>query len=224
MNGNPLILGGDKIRLVDEISVTIDRSTSDIAIDISSLSKVPGDWVICMLGLQSDSSLTYNISGYTEIANLDRSDTYDSILRVGRKTMPDPVDTTITITNGTSSDFDRGSVIVQSWRNVGSFGSSATDTAASTALADPPAVTVAAGNPVIFVAAVGHDEGNQTLGSSDATLTNQASNNVGTGDVSLAVGYVLSDGSSFNPDAFTFSESDSTANSWCACTFSLIGS
>ena len=133
------------------------------------------DIVVVYYGVSSTTDVDLSATGYTELADLYISDTYDANLFVGYKIMGSTPDTTITFSQTGSAD-NAGAASILVFRNVNTTTpidvTTTTATAANTVLANPPAITpTTAGAWIIYGASGAHNAGTQTYGIGPFTIT-----------------------------------------------------
>jgi hypothetical protein len=204
-------------------------SPEDITINLTGLTgglaSAPaiGDFVLIYWGVVNGLSTTP--TGYTSIASTGAIDTFSVGIRASYKFMGETPDTTAIIDNGTGDSDNAGASYVSVWRNVDTTTpmdvTATTANAASSVLANPPAITpVTAGAYIIAGGAGGHNGGNQTYSSSNLTQFLTVTGN-DTNDVTIGGGYNKWTSGAFDPAAFTFSAGSSTSYSWGAITVAL---
>ena len=224
--------GGSKVlTFVGSYAAALTASASDISVPLTSLtggvgsSPAEGDVVVVFFAINATSDLTYNIFAYDKIADLYANDTQDINLFVGYRVMGSTPDTTLTLTGGTTSASNGGSIVVQVWRNANPYippANATTATALNSYLANPPSITPGASGYAILCAGAGTLAGatasGQTYSSSDLTGFVSANGQGSSVDSIIGSGYKLGQpgGSPFDPAAFTGSASDSTNYSWAA--------
>ena len=184
-----------------------------------------GDLVVVYFGVSASGAVPLVIAGYTEVASLSASDTYDANLLVEYKFMGVTPDTTFTLIGGTDSENNGGAVVVQVWRGVDTVlpfdVTRTTDTGNNSVLCAPPAITpVTQGSVIVSGGAGAHNTGTQTYSSSDLSgfLSSGANDS---NDVTIGAGYFYWTAGVFNPAEFTFSAADSVSFSWAAVTLAL---
>jgi hypothetical protein len=211
---------------------TFDRagSTSTTNLSLTDLtggtSSAPaaGDIVFIAVATGSTTLRSQAVSGYTQIASLRADDSVDTNLWVGYKVMGSTPDTEVTIPSTGSVD-DAQTVAIQVWKNVHPDIFDVTSTTAisgNSVLANPPAITTLTKNSVLLViGAGGHQRGISTYNASYLSnfLTIGADSTydstIGFGSIDRPIA------GTYDPAAFTFGGSDSTAFSWAAVTIAL---
>jgi hypothetical protein len=190
-----------------------------------SSSPQDGDIVIVAIEMCGTTNKSYRISTYTQIADLYANDTEDSNLQVGYKFMSATPDTSVTITGGTGSTADAYAAIVHVWRGVDSTTPlDVTPTTASltnTGIPNPPAITPTSTGAMIVVAAgTAHTGGIDTFGATylDNFLTVGANDS---NDATAGMGNIAWTSGSYDPAAWTFSQTNSTAFSTNSVTMAL---
>ena len=187
----------------------------------------PGDLVVVAFATAGTAQFSAIGNGvYTTVARLYANDTEDTNLWVAYKFMPDPVDTSITLVNGTDNVSDAGTVAIHVWRNVDT--STPMDVTATTATRTnsgiplPPAITPTTSGAVILAAyAVAHNGGTDTYTNSnglDNFFTVGAND---TNDSTIGLGSYNWTSGSYTPPTPTWSNSNSTAYSSAAVTLAL---
>ncbi|MGD9506929.1 MAG: hypothetical protein AB7O95_01870 [Geminicoccaceae bacterium] len=207
--------------------------TTDKVVSLTSLTggtdSAPqaGDIVIAAFARANQYNLAaLLISGYTEIAQDTSGDSEGELaLLVAYKFMGGSPDTTITLPT-TNSTAAAGAVCISVWRNANPTTpldvAAASASGANSAIPNPPTITPATAGCVIFACGgAGHIRGTATFSSSDLTNFLTVGGN-DTNDISLGLGTKTNwTSGAFDPAAFTFSASNSTAYAWTAITFVL---
>lgn len=188
-------------------------TTSDVTISLTSLTgglatqPAVGDFVIIYFGTASTVDRDLVVSGYTEVVELYSNSTFDTNFVIAWKFMGATPDTSVTLTGGTFSIQDGGTVAVQVWRNVNV--ASPFDVAGSSGIGAGSRATfssitpVTAGAVILASAACAHNDGSRFYSQEDPDLTNLLS--VGsndTNDSTIGVGYKYWISGSFTPQAF----------------------
>ena len=208
-------------------------TTSNISVSLTGLtggaatSPSAGDLVIIAIEITGTSDKPYRISDYTLIADrYSNASTYDSNFQVGYKFMGTTPDTTATITGGTGNTADGFSAIVQVWRNVNS--TTPLDVAAqfasstSSGIPDPASITpVTAGARIIAAAGTGHNGGTDTFTASYLSNFLTVGREGTTNDSTVGMGNIAWTSGAYNPAAWTFSQTNSTAFANNSVTFAL---
>lgn len=212
--------------LVDTVIASSAGTTSDWIIDISGADIEPGDKVVAIFGAgTTPQNLSYRIAGFTEKLDLYEDSSFDCNLQVGVKEMSDPVDTSITITDGNGSSGASSALIVQVWRKAEGIGTVTSATEASVSGdANPPSISVVRGGvPIIVCGVTGHGRGSEQFTNSEL-LSFVSVPEIDNVDVTLGAGYLLSDGSTIDPAAFVFDDAASGGqHSWCSACLALDG-
>lgn len=185
-----------------------------------------GDLVIFCIGNASDGTTTINMgtSDYTSIVDLYTNDTYDTSLYALYKILS-TAETSISVDTGIASG-ESSTFYVSVWRNVDSVAPfdvlPTTATGISSILANPPSITpVTSGSYIVAVGAGAANAGIQTYSSTDLTDFQTRGVNASSIDSTIGGGYYQWTSGTFDPAAFTFSTSNSTAYSWAAATVAL---
>lgn len=201
-------------------------TTSDVTISLTSLtgglSSAPaaGDLVIVYFATGSTTDRNLVVANYTSVADLYSNDDYDTNLEVAYKFL-DASDTSITLTGGTFSASDAGTVAIQVFRNTNPLSISATtSTGVNGGQPNPPSITpIQAGSIVVAGGASGHTGGTLTFTSSDLTdFITVGSND--TNDSTVGMGYYRWLSGAFDPAQFGGGTTAITA-SWAAATLSV---
>lgn len=219
-------VGGTTAQITGSTATTTNVSLTGLTGGLASAAAA-GDLVVVYYGVGSTVARTLTITtGYTSVASLTISDTYDANLVVAYKFMGATPDTTVTV-SATGATADSGAVALQVWRYVDSVfpidATSTTATSTNTVLVNPPAITPATAGALIIAGGAGaHARGVATYSSSDLSnfITRGGIDN--TNDVTVGMGSRAGvDGTAFDPAAFTFSAADSAQYSYCAVTMCL---
>lgn len=165
-----------------------------------------------------------NSSGFTQITEIEGSDTYVTSCRIWYKVVGGTPDTGVDIGgSGSGARSEVGLAFV--FRGVDNATpldvTTTTATGANTVLANPPSITpTTAGSWIMPIGAGGHGNDVDTFSSSE--LSNFASKGINdTGDATIGAGTIAWSGGAFDPAAFSFSGSDLTFYSWAAATLAL---
>lgn len=191
-----------------------------------------GDIVVVCAHQASITVPAMSTSGYTTAASGSANDTEDSGLLVAYKFMGASPDTTA-ILAANANAADGRTAIAFVFRDVDATTPlDVTPTVSqviNTVLADPPSITTATGGKgavLLGIGGGGHSAGNQTYSDSLAEYTTFFSLGINaTNDSTLGVGYVgvVSNGTTYDPSAFSFSGSDNVAYSNVAVSLVLRG-
>jgi hypothetical protein len=222
------------IEYVGGKTVTITQSTtSNTTISLTDLTGspdptlLPGDVVIVsyVIGATSRAAPTITSNAYTEIANLYRSDTYETNLYSAYKVMGATPDTSVTV-GPTLSTNNGGCVAIQAYRYVDeTFPLQApanTVETANTVKPTPPTITPWDDNSIaVIVGAGAHTRGNvayTTTGLTNFISTGSTDRNA---DASIGAGFRVIQSGSYSPSQFGFSQADSTGFSCAALSVAL---
>jgi hypothetical protein len=177
-----------------------------------------GDLVIIAVATGSGTERSQAVTGYTQIASLYSNDTEDTNLWVGYKIMGSTPDTTVGIPSPGSVD-DAQTGVIQVWRNV-EYVDATTTTGTNTVLANPPSITTNTADIVLVIGAGAYTGFSGTYAASYANnfLTSEISD---TNSSTNGFGSVRVISEVYDPPAFTFNRSDSTAYSFAAVTITL---
>jgi hypothetical protein len=206
-------------------------TTANISVSLGSLtggldvSPQAGDLVVIAIEMCGTADKSYRISGYTQIADLYANDTEDSNLQVGYKFMGATPDTTATITGGTGSTADAYALVVHVWRHVDPTTpidvTPTTVTQIDTGIPNPPAITpVTPGAQILVAAGAAHTGGTDTFGATYLANFRTVGGN-DDNDATVGMGSIAWTTGSYDPAAWTFSQTDSTAFSTNSVTFAL---
>lgn len=211
-------------------------TSGNITVSLTSLSggvataPEAGDLVIVYFATGSTLDRNLVVSGYTEITELYSNGVIDTNFVAAYKFMGATPDTTVTLTGGTLSTADAGTIIVQVWRNVNATNpfdvTVQTSTLTTSVLANPPSITSASKFAVVLAAGAGAGDlslSTPTLYLSSDLVGFRRTSSGDTNDSMLGAGYKqLSTPQTFDPSAFTTqSGSNSTDYSSAALTTAL---
>jgi hypothetical protein len=184
------------------------------------------DLVIVALTIAGTADKSYRISGYTQALDNYADDTFDTNLQIGHKFMGVTPDTTVTITGGTGSTADGGAVAIHAWRGIDTttpldvITQSISQT--NTGIPNPPATTPSTANSVILVAAgSAHNGGTDTYTAAQLANFLTVGQGGNTNDATVGLGSFNWVSGSFDPNAFTWSQTDSTSFSTISATLTL---
>lgn len=208
---------------VDDWTVSLTSLSGGLATSPSI-----GDLVVVYYGIGATSSaLSPSVAsaGYTLIATRGANDDNDANLGVSYKVLSTAETTVDLVSTGLAGR--GGAVAIYVLRGVenkySNFFNVITASGANSVLCDPPAITPTTQGSVILAGGVGaHARGAATFSSSDLTSFISAGVNATGVDATIGLGYVDWTSGEFDPAAFTFSSSNSTAYSWAAATMSLL--
>jgi len=191
----------------------------------TNTSPLEGDLVIVAIELCGTADKSYRISGFTQLVDLYANDTEDSNFQVGYKFMGATPDTSVTITGGSGSTADALAVAVHVWRNVDPTTpldvTATTSSQLNTGIPNPPAITpVTAGAQIIVAAGTAHTGGVDTFGATYLSNFRTFGSN-DDNDATVGIGNIALTSGSYDPAAWTFSQTDSTAFSTNSVTFAL---
>jgi hypothetical protein len=200
-------------------------SLTDLTGGIASAPAV-GDLVAVYLGTGGSSNPTPAVTtGYTTIADLYASDTYDDNLFVAYKILT-AADTTVTLDGNTARASGSWTAYISVWRNVDATYpfdvAPQTNTIINTIYANPPAITpITTGSYIIAGGSGAHAESQRTYSSSNLTGFRSVGINASTTDSTIGGGYEAWVSGAFDPAAFTFSGGTSTSYSTASATLAL---
>lgn len=211
-------------------------STSDISISLTSLtggtdsSPQAGDIVIIAAQLFNSSNLTYSLTNYTQITDLYTTASNVIInLHVGYKIMGSTPDTTAVIFKGTQTLSYPYAVAIHVWRNFDATTpidvTPTTTTSNSSIYVDPSALTPTTSGAKIIIAGAGSGYATSPNGyyttsylsdfiSQGYVQSTYYSSIIGMGDIPWTSG-------SYDPAAWSFSNSTLTYKAYAAVTFAL---
>ena len=178
-----------------------------------------GDIVIVAVAIGSTSDLTFSVStnGYTSIAELYVSDTYDTNLEVSYKVMGSTPDTSVSISITSGVAADAVAVAVHVWRGIDNVNpldaTPTTVTATNTIRPNPPAITTVTDNAEIIIVGASSEATAQTLsapaGYGDIIQATSASTN----DVAIAIASAsATTAGAYDPGTFSTASNPSTAS------------
>jgi hypothetical protein len=207
-------------------------TTSNISISLTDLSggtdtaPLEGDMVIIAIEMCGTTNKSYRIANYTQIADLYANDTEDSNLNVGYRFMGTTPDTTATITGGTGATADAFAAVVQVWRNVDpTTPMDVTPTTVSTlntAIPNPPAITpITAGAQILAAAGSAHTGGAAVVYTASYLSNFRTISGNSTNDATVGMGNIAWTSGAYDPAAWTWSGTNSTAFSTTSVTFAL---
>ena len=182
-----------------------------------------GDLVIVGFATASTSDRSLVISGYTEVADLYANDTYDTNLDVAYKF--NAGETSLTLTGGTFSSLDAGTVTIQVFRNVSQSTpldvTTTTATASNGGIPTPPAITpVTAGAVIVCIAANAHAKNSGSFTASQLSNFQQSFSN-DTYDSGQGSGTFNWVSGAFTPSQWTWTGGADSSASWAAVTMAL---
>jgi hypothetical protein len=204
-------------------TTTQSLSLTDLTGGTSS-APAAGDIVFIAVATGSTALRSQAVSGYTQIASLYEDTAVNVNLWVGYKVMGSTPDTTVTIP-ASGATTDAQTVAIQVWKNVHPdiFDvTSTTSTIEFTVIPNPPSITTVSSNTVLLVVGAGaHANGTQTYTASYLsnflTIGSNDDNDSTIGFGSIA----RPTAGTYDPAAFTFSGSDSSAYSSAAVTIAV---
>jgi hypothetical protein len=184
------------------------------------------DLVIVALTIAGTTDKSYRISGYTQALDSYADDTFDTNLQIGRKFMGVTPDTTVTITGGTGSTADGGAVAIHAWRGIDTTTPldviTQTNVQINTGIPNPNATTPSTANSVILVAAgSAHNGGTDTYTAAQLANFLTVGQGGNTNDATVGLGSFNWVSGAFDPNAFTWSQTDSTSFSTISATLTL---
>ncbi len=186
-----------------------------------------GDIVLVFFGdgTLADKTIGVVTSGYTEIAELYVSDTYDANLSVSWKIMGATPDTNIEVSSSGGGD-TTGAIIVHVFRGVDQTTpldvTSTTRTGTNTGSVTPAAITpITTGSVIVIGGATGHNSGGAVTYSqsylSNFLIRNPANPNI---DLLMGAGHVAWTSGTYTPGIWTMS-TDRLSNSYATLTLAL---
>lgn len=184
------------------------------------------DLVIVALTIASTVTKSFRISGYTQTASAYADDTFDTNFQMGRKFMGVTPDTTVTITGGTGNAADGGAVAIHVWRGIDTTTPldvlTQENIQINTGIPNPNATTPSTANSVILVAAgSAHNGGTDTYTAAQLANFLTVGQGGNTNDATVGLGSFNWVSGSFDPNAFTWSQTDSTSFSTVSETLTL---
>ena len=221
---------------VGGVIASAPNTSTDQTVSLTSLtgglasSPSENDIVIVYYGLATNGSnenLSFVTSGYTEVADLFQNASYSGELLVGYKVMGGTPDTSVTCDTPTGTSSWGPVMAVQVWRNVDTTTpmdvTPTTTTQSGTLLINPPAITPVTSGAVIISGGCGAHSHQSADTYSSSDLSNFLTLS-GTQTYKPCVGmgsYSAWTSGSFDPAAFTFSDSTSSSYSCVSCTLAL---
>lgn len=217
----------DRLRptYVSGTTAQINGGTANEVINLPA-GLLANDLVIVALTIAGTADKSYRISGYTQALDNYADDTFDTNLQIGRKFMGVTPDTTVTITGGTGSTADGGAVAIHAWRGIDTTTPLDVTTQAineiNTGIPNPPATTPSTANSVILVAAgSAHNGGTDTYTAAQLANFLTVGQGGNTNDATVGLGSFNWVSGAFDPNAFTWSQTDSTSFSTISATLTL---
>lgn len=203
----------------------INGGTTNVNINLPA-GLLADDLVIVALTIAGTADKSYRISGYTQALDNYADDTFDTNLQIGRKFMGVTPDTTVTITGGTGSSADGGAVAIHVWRGIDTTTPLDVTTQAinqiNTGIPNPSATTPSTANSVILVAAgSAHNGGTDTYTAAQLANFLTVGQGGNTNDATVGLGSFNWVSGAFDPNAFTWSQTDSTSFSTISATLTL---
>jgi hypothetical protein len=207
-------------------------STSNITVTLTGLTggsdtaPVEGDLVLVVRTWAgtADQSLTTSSTGWTELVETYFNSTYDINMAIYWKIMGATPDTSMVV-NGQGSTNDATAIAVQVYRGVDTTTpfdvtyTSASST--SSGIPNPPAITPVTENSIIVAAAgTAHNGGTDTFTASELSNFITVGSN-STNDATVGIGWYPWETGSFNPAAWTFSQTDATTFTNSSVTMAL---
>jgi hypothetical protein len=202
--------------------------TTDVTVSLTGLTgglaSAPqyGDLIIVAAELCGTANKTFNIAGFTQIADLYQNDTEDSNFFVGYAFATPIPQTSVTITGGSTNAADGLAVAVQVYRNVSLTTpfdvTTTTFGALNGAIPNPPAITPVTTDALIVVAAgAAHDAtggGAFTASYLSNFITTNTVALAETNDATVGIGNVAWTSGAYDPAAWTFTGTGGTAANW----------
>lgn len=212
---------GEAPKLVAESLTLHTGTTSAIDLDVSGLDIREDDFVIVHWACNVNGS--YTPAGYTNIIDLHQNATHGSALEISYKQQSDTPDTTISIPGGTGNPSWPAVGLVQVWRHVSEITGAVGVEVNLDMKANPPSVSTARGDTVVFSGSGGYSGSDSVFSSTDADLTTDSATDGK--EAVIGVGHVRRwDDAAFDPAQFTTTLGTSSGSSnyaSCACTFIL---
>lgn len=221
---DPVYVGGQTLGILGQATAY----TLNFALT-GGIASVPaiGDVVIVAFSAGSIASASLAVTGYTQLAFLYSSDTYDTILYVGYKVLSAADTTLVTSSIGTGSTSNAGAFCVQVWRNIDTTTpidqTTTTATGLNTAYPIPPAITPVSNRSVIIaVSASGHIFGTTAYASYPLPYARTVGGSNDTYDTTLGItSFPYKNTAAIYPVPFFVNFTDSTSYSWAAATVAL---
>ena len=223
------------ISYVGGVIANAPNTSTDQTVSLTSLAggsdtePSTGDIVVVYYGVATNGSnedLSFVTAGYTETVDLFQNDTYAANLLVGYKVMGSTPDTSVTCRTPTSTTSWGPVMAVMVWRGVDSSNpldvTQTTSQLGNTVLLDPPAITPITEGALIISGGCGAHSHQSADTYSSSDLSNFLTlSGTQTYKPVVGVGSFEWESGTFDPLAFTFSDSTSTSFSYVACTLAL---
>lgn len=194
-------------------------------LDVSGMELSENDVLVIFFAVaDTGANETFNMTGFTQVADLYQSDTYETNLHVGYKVQTSSPDSTVTIGPAGMSASDSWSVVAFNVRGINATTldvAATTVTTGNTLLINPPAITPVTNGSIIISGGTSADNGFVTYTSGDLNDFQSFTGDQGSSRCHLAVGWAEGTTSEFDPAEFGASTSDNSASSVCACTLAL---
>ncbi len=202
--------------------------TADVIVSLTGLTgglaSAPryGDLIIVAAELCGTANKTFNIAGFTQIADLYQNDTEDSNFFVGYAFATPIPQTSVTITGGSTNAADGLAVAVQVYRNVSLTTpfdvTTTTFGALNGAIPNPPAITPTTTGALIVVAAGAAHDATGGGAFTASYLSNFITTNTvalgETNDATVGIGNVAWTSGAYDPAAWTFTGTGGTTANW----------
>ncbi len=216
--------GTQPIEFVGSVSQGYAGTASAINVDISNIALEVDDVILIGFVLQYHQLRNMDIQNFTEITKLRSDDRYDTQMVMSYK-ISDGTETTIIIPGGTTDSSAGGAVVVMVYRNIDIL--SPFEVTTETAIGEgtceptPPSITPSTDTSILVTAGGGATEQtNGVFSTSGLDVFNEAfgyDNN----PAILGVGHIVSSGTTYTPNKFSFSGTDDYQATWCGVTIVL---
>lgn len=217
----------ETIQYVGGTTLAVVGGTTNVSVPLTSLTggiaSAPqfGDLIIVAVERCGTTNKTYNIAGFTQIADLYQNDTEDSNFHVGYALATPIPQTSVVITGGSGAAADGLAVAVRVFRNVDQTTpldvTSTTTGALNGAAVNPIAITPVTSGAII-VAAGGAATDATTFSFTASYLTNFSSVSTNaltsTNDAAVGIGYVAWTSGAYDPAVWTVTSTGGTAANW----------
>lgn len=215
------------IQFVGGTTLAVVGGTTNVSVPLTSLTggigSAPqfGDLIIVAVERCGTTNKTYNIAGFTQIADLYQNDTEDSNFHVGYALATPIPQTSVVITGGSGAAADGMAIAVQVFRNVNQTTpldvTSTTAGAINGGAVNPIAITpVTSGAVLVVTGGAAQDATSFSFSASYLTnfVTPSTNSLTSTNDACVGMGYVSWPGGTYDPAAWTVTSSGGTAANW----------
>lgn len=217
----------ETIQFVGGTTLAVVGGTTNVSVPLTSLTggigSAPqfGDLIIVAVERCGTANKTYNIAGFTQIADLYQNDTEDSNFHVGYALATPIPQTSVVITGGSGAAADGMAIAVQVFRNVNQTTpldvTSTTTGAINGGAVNPIAITpVTSGAVLVVTGGAAQDATSFNFSASYLTnfVTPSTNSLTSTNDACVGMGYVSWPGGTYDPAVWTVTSSGGTAANW----------